>query len=274
MNARALERVVAGIVRSLPPNDESVGRLLDAASYKYVPDEVCEIIARDPNLCADLLYLANSPCWRPNPDAPPIDTIEEALEHIGVEPLCMLVGPSYVRQTIRPDVVLSKHWHDYEDHSREISQVCRTLTRILGMPEHEQQRYCAAGLTHDIGRAVIMLAGAPDAATLVGTSPEKLDEIVADEEEVYGMNHCQIGEQLFRKWRVSKVMSEGILRHHSPMVEDDFNLPGAIIFVSHFVAMSDLTGDIIAHMLPDNLLGELNMGPREIEQARKELAFA
>jgi HD-like signal output (HDOD) protein len=131
--------------------------------------------------------------------------------------------------------------------------------------------YCVAGLTHDIGRAVIMLAGERDAATLVGTSPDKLEEIVANEQAIYGMNHCNIGESLFSKWRVSKIMSEGILRHHSPMVDDDFCLPGAIIFVSHFVTMSDFTGEIIAKMLPQRLLNALHLSPSAIDTVRRTL---
>ena len=168
-------------------------------------------------------------------------------------------------------IVTSKLWQEYEEHSREISSVCRTLTEILGMSEHDQQKYCAAGLTHDIGRAVIMIAGEPKAASLVGTSPDRLDEIVKSEEEAYGMNHCHIGEKLYKKWRVSKIMSEGILRHHTPIVDDDVCLPGAIIFVSHFVTMSDFTGEIIAKMLPNNLLDALHLTPKDIDQARKKL---
>ncbi len=271
MNRAALESVVAGLIRSMPPSDMAVERLLEAATIHSAPHEIAAIIATDPNLCADLLYLANSPCWRVNDSASPIDTIEDALSIVGVDPLCMLVGPSYARQAVRPGIVTTSKWHDYEQHSREISMVCRTLATVLGMSEHEQQMYCAAGLTHDIGRAVIMLAGEQDAATLVGTSPDKLEEIVANEQEIYGMNHCHIGERLFSKWRVSGIMTEGIMRHHSPMVDDDFCLPGAIIFVSHFVTMSDFTGEIIAKMLPANLLDALHLSPRAIDEARRML---
>lgn len=271
MNKAALEKAVAGLIRSMPPSDDSVSRLLVAARDKMAPDEVAQIIESDPNLCADLLYLANSPCWRSKERGEPIDTIQDALAAVGVDPLVMLVGPSFVRHAIKPRIVESKMWHDYEDHSREIAAVCRTLTGVLGMSEHDQQRYCAAGLTHDIGRAAIMLAGDPGAATLVGTSPDKLDEIIRKEEEIYGMNHCHIGEKLFRKWHVSKIMSDGILRHHTPLVDDDFCLPGAVIFVAHFVTMSDFTGEIIARMLPANLLDALHLHPRDIDNARKEL---
>ena len=272
MNREALEKAVSGLIRSMPPSDVSVERLLAAARDKLSPAEVAAIIATDPNLCADLLYLANSPCWRGSSATEPIDTIEDALDIVGVDPLVMLVGPSYVRHAIKPKIVESRLWHDYEKHSRDISVVCSTLSEILGMSPHDRQKMCAAGLTHDIGRAVIMLAGEPSAASLVGTSPDKLDEIVETEEEIYGMNHCHIGEKLFKKWRVSKIMSEGILRHHTPFVDDDFCQPGAIIFVSHFVTMSDFTGEIIAKMLPANLLDAMHLSPKDIDQARKILS--
>jgi HD-like signal output (HDOD) protein len=272
MNRADLEKTVASLVHSMPPSDQSVEKLLEAARDKLRPEDVAGIVATDPSLCADLLYLANSPCWRDASATEPIETIEDALSLVGIEPLCMLVGPLYVRHAVKLEIVSSKHWHDYEQHSLEISLGCRTLSGILGMSEHDQQRYCAAGLTHDIGRAVIMLAGEPQAGTLVGTSPDKLNEIVKSEEEAYGMNHCHLGERLFKRWRVSKIMSEGILRHHTPMVDDDFCLPGAIIFVSHFLTMSDFTGEIIANMLPRDLLDALHLGPRDIDKARKEMA--
>lgn len=269
MNKEALEEVVAGLIRTMPPEDENVERLLQAAGSHSSPQEVARIVAGDPHLCADLLYLANSPCWKMGRSASPVDTIEDALELLGVEPLCMLVGPSFVRQAVKPGIVESRHWHDYEQHSREISIACRALSSVMGLSEHEQQRYCTAGLTHDIGRAVIMLAGEPDAAALVGTSPDRLDEIIADEEKIYGLNHCSIGERLFKKWHVSKIMSEGILRHHTPMLEDDLCLPGAVIFISHFVTMSDMTGEIIAKMLPERLLKAMHLTGRDIEAARE-----
>ena len=49
----------------------------------------------------------------------------------------------------------------------------------------------------NIGRAVIMVAGDPGAASLLGTTPDALARLVREEKAAYGMNHCEIGERLF-----------------------------------------------------------------------------
>lgn len=129
--------------------------------------------------------------------------------------------------------------------------------------------YTIAGLTHDIGRIVIMIAADVRTAPLLGTTPERMKQIIHDEKEAYGLNHCEVGEFLFRKWNFSEVMQQGILRHHTPLLSDDFDLPGAIIFVSHLISMSDFTGEIIHHMLNEQLLEHLGLGLAELVEAKK-----
>lgn len=54
-------------------------------------------------------------------------------------------------------------------------------------------------------------------------------------------------------------VEEAVLRHHCPLFDDDFNYLAAIIFTAHFVACSDFTGETLSSMLPDELLGRLNL---------------
>lgn len=63
-------------------------------------------------------------------------------------------------------------------------------------------------------------------------------------------------------------MQEGIRRHHTPLLANDFSLPGALIFVSHFVTMSDFTGEIIANMLGPKLLDRLDMDASLLMEAQ------
>lgn len=146
---------------------------------------------------------------------------------------------------------------------------CRILAELRGLSQSECETYTVAGLTHDIGRVIIMIAADCRNASLLGTSPELMSQIVHDENEAYGLNHCDVGELLFRKWRFSTVMQEGILRHHTPLLSDDFSRPSAIIFVSHFVTMSDFTGEIVARMLGPRLLERLDMEQSELAEAKR-----
>jgi hypothetical protein len=76
--------------------------------------------------------------------------------------------------------------------------------------------------------------------------------------------------QLCKKWNFSTFLQQGVLRHHSPLIDDDFNLLGATIFIAHFVTFSDFTGQMLSSLLPGEILDRLNLKPADFEQARLE----
>jgi hypothetical protein len=82
-----------------------------------------------------------------------------------------------------------------------------------------------------------------------------------------------VGQHLCRKWKFSEWLTEGVLRHHTPLTAAGFSFPGAMIFVAHFVSMSDLTGEIIASLLPTELLARLGLDTEALTAA-KEKYFA
>ena len=74
-----------------------------------------------------------------------------------------------------------------------------------------------------------------------------------------GMDHCRVGMQLCKKWNFSQLLQQAVLRHHRPLIDDDFDYLGAIIFTCHFISCSDFTGETLASMLPGELLKRLNL---------------
>jgi hypothetical protein len=87
---------------------------------------------------------------------------------------------------------------------------------------------------------------------------------------VLGMDHCAVGMEICNRWNFSPLLQQGVLRHHSPLIDDDFNLLGAVIFVAHFVTCSDFTGQMLSTMLPAELLDRLNLRAADFEKARLE----
>ena len=260
-----LEKKVTAVVLRLPPMPENIERLLRATPGPGADvKQAAQIVADDPGLCAELLHLANVCCAR----AASVDTIEEAIARMGIEPLIQLTGASYVNDAIRDEFAALTHLDEYFAHSREISRTCRILADMAGLPMRERQMYSVAGLLHDIGRLIIMIAADRTAAPLMGTSWDEMTTIVQSEQEVLGMNHCDVGREICGKWSFSPIMQEGVLRHHTPLVKGDFSFPGALIFVAHFVAASDFTGEILARIVPADLFSRLLLSPADIERAR------
>lgn len=262
-----LAHKVALLINKLPPMPDNISRLM-ATEINSRQDytEVLDLIENDPGLCADLLHLANDFCYDLGEI---VETIDDAIQRIGIQPLVQLIGVSYAGNTIQEEFAALEHLNQYFEHSQDISRSCRILAEILEMPEHQREMYAVIGLIHDIGRLIIMIASNRISVPLMGTSWDKMISIVHDEKEIIGMDHCEVGMQLCSNWNFSPILNEGVLRHHTPLLGDDFNLTGAVIFVSHFVSFSDFTGQMLVEMLPAELLDRVNLSKNAFQKAQE-----
>lgn len=252
-----LARKVAQLIEILPPMPDNIARLMAIrldSTDGYM--EALGLIENDPGLCTDLLHLANN--FRFD-SAKPIETINDAVNRIGIQPLVQLIAVAYAGKTIKKEFAILQHLNDYFRHSQDISLCCQILAGLQDLPGHQRQMFAVAGLIHDIGRLIIMVASNKTTVHLMGTSWEKMTTVVGDEKKILGLNHCDVGMQLCSKWNFSPVLQEGVLRHHTPLINTDFSFPGGVIFISHFVSFSDLTGEILSTMVGPELLNCLHL---------------
>jgi HD-like signal output (HDOD) protein len=262
-----LARQVAGLIEVLPPMPENICRLMKAdVDSSEGQKQVRELVANDPGLCTDLLHLACDFCLGTGRT---INTIDDAITQIGTGPLVHLIAISYAHKTIRKELAALKHLDEYFEHSRDISLCCRILAELCDIPAHEREMCAVAGLIHDIGRLVIMVASSKTGVRLMGTSWGKMKLVAHTEKEILGLNHCEVGMQLCRKWNFSQIMQDAVLRHHTPLIGNDLNYLGGLIFISHFITYSDFTGQIISTTLGQELLDALDLTERKFIEAQQ-----
>jgi len=113
-----------------------------------------------------------------------------------------------------------------------------------------------------------MVANNRTGAHVLGTLWNKMTSVVQDEKAKLGTNHCEAGAQICRKWNFSPIIQEGVLRHHSPLIDNDFSVAGALIFVSHFLSASDPSGDILSTLSAGEVVGRLKMSEAGFDRAR------
>jgi HD-like signal output (HDOD) protein len=258
---------VAGLIEILPPMPENISRLMKAdVDLNEGQKQVRALAASDPGLCTDFLHLA---CYFCLGTGRTINTIDDAIKQIGTGPLVHLIAISYANKTIRKELAALKYLDDYFAHSRDISLCCRILAELCDIPAHEREMCAVAGLIHDIGRLIIMVASSKTGVRLMGTSWDKMKSVAHDEKEILGLNHCEVGMQLCRKWNFSRLLQDGVLRHHTPLIKNDLNYLGGLIFVSHFISFSDFTGQIISTTLGKELLEAMDLTEKEFLEAQQ-----
>ncbi len=262
--SREIEHRVGMLVGKLPPMPDTLERLMDGR-LRLSADELPGLVHQDPGLCIELLRLANS-CGATDGKA---ETVEDALRWVGTEGFAQYAAVSFVNTVIQKEFAALRHLPQYFAHSQEISVACRALAEVAGLPVHALDMYSVAGLIHDIGRLVMLIATDDLGARLVGTSADRMLAVVKDEEGMAGLNHCDIGLQICSQWNFSPTLKEGVLRHHTPKLKDDLSPPGAFIFLAHFVGFSDFTGEILARMIPKEVFLCLGITPAAMDEARR-----
>ncbi len=259
---------VARVVNRLPPIPAHIEQIL---CIEHEPrcerSKVLAVIKQDPGLSADMLHLANEYADKSEKS----ETIDEAFAHVGVTPITQLVRVCYTQNTIRQHFKALKCLEEYFTHCRDISRSCRALAQTAGISPHDRDLYTTAGLIHDIGRLAILLASDRFNAPLIGTTVKKMATIDHDERRLLGLDHCEVGWQICRRWNFSDVLQEAVLRHHTPVKENTFSFPGAFVFLAHFVSHSDVSGNILSKMLPHELLAPMNLTIENLVAARKML---
>jgi HD-like signal output (HDOD) protein len=181
-----IEVQVVEFVERLPPMPEDIDRLMDSSREDDGQEErLIELVSKDPGLCTDLLHLANTYYGTPENK---IETIAEAVRKIGTLPLIQLVGVWHSGSIIRRKFSSLKHLDEYFIHSQDISLGCLVLSEICGEKKHGCEVLAAAGLIHDIGRLVILLASKQTTASLMGTSWNKMKSIVHEERDAFQHN--------------------------------------------------------------------------------------
>lgn len=262
-----VSRKITQLVDDLPLFPTDINQLLSSAVKPAEEGtEILRLIESDPKLRSQLLSLARSYFGR----AEDFESIEDAVQHVGIRPLVQLIGISYAREAIQQEFAALKYLNDYVDHGEDIYIASDILGGICSLPKEQRQMHALAGLVHDVGRLAIMVAGNKTGARVLGTLWDRMVSVVDEEKAELGMDHCDVGARICRRWNFSPVIQDAVLRHHSPIMNGDFSFAGALIFLSHFVSASDPSGEILASLLASNVLRKLGLNSVDFEKARDQ----
>lgn len=193
-------------ISSLPALPETVGEVRAAMEN---PDtstqDVAAIIGHDPGLAAKVISLANSAAYA---FAHEVDTIERATALLGLKEVYSVVLASAVIEYFKEGA--------HFDHKQfwKRSMTCATACRLVAgacRPE-ESNSVFAAGLMHDIGRAVLAEIAPKQYASVDQALPDA--EVIALENELFGLAHPEVGFLLADGWGLPDDIKEPIRFHH------------------------------------------------------------
>ncbi len=265
---QALSHRVAELIDQLPPLPDTIVELRRVSANPNVRfSHIVPILKKDPPLCADLLHLVNSAYFGVNHT---VEGVEEALRIFGVEPLINFVTLTFSEKAIRSQFASIQNLNTYFQHSREISKAAGILAKRARKNKQVRDFLSTAGLLHDIGRLVIMLAQNKSTFELAGSSLDKLKDVIVDEQDIIGMNHCVVGSSICKKWSLSPLLQETIQFHHTPFV-GGLHMEAGLIFLAHFITFEEVSDVmLVTNTMPQKRIQELDLSPQILIDARQE----
>lgn len=185
--------------------------------------EISEFIRADAALTAGLLRTANSALYAlPGP----VTGVQNALVRMGfteVKRFILTFSSQNLFQTsVRLDL-LRALWR----HSLACAWILEELSEAVSVPQGRGDSAYTTGLLHDIGRLGLFTLHPKEYAGLLSAPPGG-PTLPERERALFGIDHCEAGGWLARRWGLPEVVEASARGHHAPPSSADFGLPDLV----------------------------------------------
>jgi putative nucleotidyltransferase with HDIG domain len=174
-------------------------------------NELVAAIRLDPVLTGRVLQLVNSAYFSL---AQKVTSLNRALVYLGINTIKNLALSTAVMEAFENKNrelkdLIAPTWR----HSLATAVCAKNLARVTGVPANALEEYFIAGLLHDIGKIVMIQA-------FHSTQPHNGLLSLAQEMELYGSNHGEVGGDTLRKWKFPEELISAINSYHHPKPEN------------------------------------------------------
>ena len=211
----AVERLLARMKR-LPVLSSFVLRfqhLLSSPNCNTV--QIAELLSEDPVVTGRIIRLANSPLFHRYKE---VTSVREAVVFLGLEQVREVVLSLSIISLFplkAGEKCFDTHlfWH----HSLSSAHIARHLAGAYSLASPEEAY--TAGLLHDIGKILLNHFFPEEYGKVVQKALQMGGNYLAYEREVFGADHCEVGEALALKWALPLELTATLRFHHNPSPE-------------------------------------------------------
>ena len=266
-------RKITQTIINLPTLPTVVAKMIEIIDNpKSSARSLGRLIKTDQVLTARILRLANSVFYGfPNP----ISTINLAVVVLGFETiknlgLSVAVIDRFARAE-KDDELLdySRFW----EHSVGVGVASQMLARMHGLQAIEGESF-VAGLIHDLGKVILSQYQTHYYSECLRMVDKEGISLVKAEEQVFEVNHAEVGWWLAKRWNLPESLAEAIRLHHVPLTAKIRPELSAIVHFADILTRAARIGSGGDPLVPPFYRGVLRRLPLQLsEDERVDMDF-
>jgi HD-like signal output (HDOD) protein len=275
---RAAASFASSVARlsQLKPFSGSTREALSLLSNPDVaPAKVAAVLEGDPAVTIATLRVANSAMYRRGSTC---DSLKDAVVRLGASTIRDIVtGISLLGAFSENDRVAAAT----RQHLAGAAAIARILAGAVA-PRLSNFAFLA-GLTHDIGKLLLMQSGEFSYDTVPRDALESGGKLHTLEDEALGYDHAVLGGLSLGIWELPKVVADAVCFHHEPMRAhvlggDTASLTALVVLASrfehHLALVPHYTSMVEREIASDPEAQHLGLEPNAVEEIWVELVQA
>jgi len=208
------KRILIHKINNLPTLPSVVAKIIESAENPRVnAAHLAGILSKDPSISSVILKLVNSAFYG---NLRHISSIDHATVILGFQMVkTIAMGVSIYKSRRAVEAGPSFDREQFWIHSIGTATCARILAKQRGLPEGlGLDEVFLSGLLHDIGKVVFDNYFTEDYQRVAAEVTRRNVWIREAERDVLGMDHCDAGFYLARKWQFPGSVVEAIRYHH------------------------------------------------------------
>jgi putative nucleotidyltransferase with HDIG domain len=206
--------------------------LLDLLSNpRTTVNDLADVILTDPASSAKILKTVNSSIYGLQVR---VETISQAIFHVGFNEVKNLVMALSVIKIFSASKSFQQfNLIDLWKHSLAVGVITRLLGKNLNISNLEN--FYISGILHDIGKMFLLKSFNTEYSVVVNNVIEKKINLIEAEEQIFGINHCKIGQLIAEKWNLPESIINVINYHHK--FDVNFDIQVVCVYLANLIAI-------------------------------------
>jgi putative nucleotidyltransferase with HDIG domain len=234
LDASSFDRAVES-VKPIPQVALKILRMINDLEYDV--DDIAHEVAKDQVLGAKVLRLCNSVFFGLKKK---VDSIGHAIMLLGDKRFVRLAVSAGVEELFPESGGYSLSKGGLYFHALRMALLCESLGPYFD--ETSGGLSYTAGLLHDIGKVVLDQYMAPVFPLFYRKMSDDQLELVKVEKEAFGMDHCEAGLRLARRWGLPPNLSDAIAFHHRPEEAGEAKQLANLVYLGELILSKVLPG--------------------------------